>query len=112
MEKKKNREGSKKVFVIGLDGGTFDLVRPWVREGHLPNFRRLLEEGVSRDLSVELPPGTVPNWPSFMTGKNAGKHGVIYWFTRSQGLSKWSIINSHSIKEKTLWEILGNYGKE
>ncbi len=112
MEHEKNRNGSRKVFVVGLDGGTFDLVRPWVREGHLPNFKRLLEEGVNHDLSVELPPGTVPNWPSFMTGKNAGKHGVIHWFTRSEGLSKWSVINSHSIQEETLWEILGSYGKQ
>ena len=112
MEQKINREGSKKVFVIGLDGGTFDLVRPWVREGHLPNFKRLLEEGLSRDLSVELPPGTVPNWPSFMTGKNAGKHGVIHWFTRVKDFSKWTIVNSHSIKEKTLWEIVASHKKK
>src|SRR4030067_881154 len=112
MEHKKNKEGSKKVFVIGLDGGTFDLVGPWVREGHLPNFKRLLEEGLSRDLSVELPPGTVPNWPSFMTGKNAGKHGVIHWFTRVKDFSKWTIVNSHSIKEKTLWEIVASHKKK
>ncbi len=112
IEQKKNREGSKKVFVIGLDGGTFDLVRPWVGEGHLPNLKRLMEEGVSHDLSVELPPGTVPNWPSFMTGKNAGKHGVIHWFIRTEGSSNWSVVNSHSIKGRTLWDILGTYGKE
>jgi len=112
MGQEKNTKGSKKVFVVGLDGGTFDLVRPWVSEGHLPNFKRLLEEGVSHDLSVELPPGTVPNWPSFMTGKNAGKHGVIHWFTRTQELSRWSVINSHSVQEENLWEILGGYGKQ
>jgi len=101
-----------KVLVVGLDGGTFDLVKPWVSEGELPNFRRLMEEGVSQNLSVELPPGTVPNWPSFMTGKNAGKHGVIHWFSRTQGSSSWSMVNAHSIKEKTLWEIIGAHGKE
>ena len=112
MEQKINREGSKKVFVIGLDGGTFDLVRPWVREGHLLNFKRLMEEGLSHDLSVELPPGTVPNWPSFMTGKNAGKHSVIHWFSRVKDLSKWAIVNAHSIKEKTLWEIVASHKKK
>jgi predicted AlkP superfamily phosphohydrolase/phosphomutase len=112
IERKGNTEGLKKVFVIGLDGGTFDLVRPWVGEGHLPNFKRLMEEGVSHDLSVELPPGTVPNWPSFMTGKNAGKHGVIHWFIRTEGSSNWLVVNSHSIKGRTLWDVLGTYGKE
>jgi predicted AlkP superfamily phosphohydrolase/phosphomutase len=107
-----DQTGSNKVFVVGLDGGTFDLVRSWAKEGSLPTFKRLMEEGMSDDLTVELPPGTVPNWPSFMTGKNAGKHGVIYWFSREKESWKWSVINSHSIKEKTIWEIVASYGKK
>jgi predicted AlkP superfamily phosphohydrolase/phosphomutase len=107
-----NQIGSNKVFVVGLDGGTFDLVRSWAKEGSLPTFKRLMEEGMSDDLTVELPPGTVPNWPSFMTGKNAGKHGVIYWFSREKESWKWSVINSHSIKEKTIWEIVASNGKK
>jgi predicted AlkP superfamily phosphohydrolase/phosphomutase len=34
-----------KVFVFGLDGATFDLILPWVREGKLPHLSRLLAEG-------------------------------------------------------------------
>ena len=107
----KNRADSNKVFVVGLDGGTFDLVRPWVEQGCLPTFRRLMEEGMAGDLIVELPPGTVPNWPSFMTGKNAGKHGVIHWFTRIRDFSKWSVVNSQSVQAKTVWEIVASHGK-
>jgi predicted AlkP superfamily phosphohydrolase/phosphomutase len=102
---------STKVLVIGIDGGTFDLVRPWIKEGQLPTFRRLMEEGAGCDLTVELPPVTVPNWPSFMTGKNAGKHGVIHWFIKNEDLSRWSLASSHSIKAKTMWEIAGEAGK-
>ena len=106
-EMKEDQRDANRVFIVGLDGGTLDLVRPWVEQGHLPTFKRLMKEGLSHDLKVELPPGTVPNWPSFMTGKNAGKHGVIHWFTREDQFSRWSIVNSHSIGEKSLWEILG-----
>lgn len=112
MDQSRDERGSRKVFILGLDGGSLDLVRPWTEAGHLPNIKRLMEEGVGHDLTVELPPGTVPNWPSFMTGKNAGKHGVIHWFTHTEDLSKWSVINSHSLKAKTLWEIVGSYGRE
>ena len=111
-EMKEDQRDANRVFIVGLDGGTLDLVRPWVEQGHLPTFKRLMKEGLSHDLKVELPPGTVPNWPSFMTGKNAGKHGVIHWFTREDRLSRWSIVNSHSIGEKSLWEILGEHEKE
>jgi predicted AlkP superfamily phosphohydrolase/phosphomutase len=106
-----DQTGTNRVFVVGLDGGTYDLVRPWVKEGALPTFKRLMEEGASDDLTVELPPGTAPNWPTFMTGKNPGKHGVIYWFSREEGAWAWSIVNSHSIKEKTIWEIAASRGK-
>lgn len=104
--------GSNKVFVIGLDGGAYDLVHPWVKRGLLPAFKRLMTEGIGGNLTVELPPGTVPNWPSFMTGRNAGKHGVIHWFTHHHDFSDWSIISSRSIKEKPFWEVLGDYGKK
>jgi hypothetical protein len=33
----------RRVLVIGLDGATFDLIKPWVAEGRLPTLR-LLEE--------------------------------------------------------------------
>ena len=111
-EQQKGQANSDRVFVVGLDGGTFDLIRPWVNQGVLPTFKRLMEEGTSEDLTVELPPGTAPNWPSFMTGKNPGKHGVIYWFSRHRGSWTWSMINSHSIKEKTIWEIVASHGKK
>ncbi|HMQ55341.1 MAG TPA: alkaline phosphatase family protein, partial [Anaerolineae bacterium] len=31
-----------KVLVIGLDGATFDLIKPWAAEGRLPTLARLL----------------------------------------------------------------------
>ena len=32
-----------KIFVIGLDGATFDLIRPWAEQGKLPALQRLME---------------------------------------------------------------------
>ena len=49
---------SNKVLVIGLDGATFDLLRPWMAEGHLPNLKRLMQAGAS---GSALLPGE-PEW--------------------------------------------------
>ena len=103
--------GSSKVVVVGLDGGSLDLIKPWIDEGRLPTFKRLMSEGVCGDLAVELPPVTVPNWPSFMTGKNAGKHGLTHWYTRKHVSGQWSVINSYSIREKNVWEIASEHDK-
>ena len=94
----------KRVLIIGLDGGTFDLIRPWAEQGHLPNLKRLLDSGVSRDLMSTFPPVTSPAWPSFMTGMNPGKHGV-FDFIRPKGVS-YEMVNYTSIQAPTLWDRL------
>ena len=67
--------GKQRVVVIGLDGATWDLLRPRMDEGSLPNLKRLADEGATGDLRSIYPPETPAAWPSFMTGKNPGKHG-------------------------------------
>jgi predicted AlkP superfamily phosphohydrolase/phosphomutase len=39
-----------RVFVVGLDGATFDLLRPWMEAGHLPTLEKLAREGCTRGL--------------------------------------------------------------
>ena len=67
---------NRRVLVIGLDGATWDLIKPWVDEGKLPTFKKLLCEGTYGTLKTTIPPITLPAIPSFMTGKNPGKHGI------------------------------------
>ncbi len=69
--------GCEKLLVIGLDGGTFTLLRPWMAEGNLPNLAGLAATGVSGVLESTCPPLTAPAWSSFMTGMNPGKHGIF-----------------------------------
>ena len=98
-----------KILIIGLDGGTFDVVRPWAEAGYLPNLKRLMDEGVSRDLASTFPPVTSPAWPSFMTGMNSGKHGV-FDFIRPRGTS-YEMVNATSIQQPTLWDRLAAAGR-
>ena len=68
------------MIILGLDGATFDLIRPWAEAGYLPTLRDLIQRGVSGNLASTLPPLTAIAWPSFMTGKKPGKHGVFDFF--------------------------------
>lgn len=65
--------------VFGLDGAHFELLEPWIEEGHLPNIKRAIEDGVNTDLKSVLPPVTSPNWKAYATGKNPGKIGIFWW---------------------------------
>jgi len=98
-----------RVLVIGIDGGTLDLLRPWAEEGHLPSLARLMDEGAWGTLESTLPPVTSPAWPTFATGKNPGKHGV-FDFIRPMG-GEFDLVNSTSLKARTLWRILSDAGR-
>lgn len=97
-----------KLLIVGIDGATFDLVRPWAQAGHLPNLARLMEDGVSADLASTLPPVTSPAWPTFMTGCNPGKHGV-FDFIQPTG-ADFSLVNSTKIRQRTIWQRLSAAG--
>ena len=93
-----------KLLIIGFDGATFDLIRPWAQSGHLPNLGQLMAEGVHGDLASTLPPVTSPAWPTFMTGCNPGKHGV-FDFIRPEG-ANFTLVNASRIKQPTIWQRL------
>ncbi|MGH2536681.1 MAG: alkaline phosphatase family protein [Candidatus Promineifilaceae bacterium] len=97
-----------RTLIVGIDGATFDLVRPWAAAGHLPNLARLMEEGAHGPLASTLPPVTSPAWPSFMTGCNPGKHGV-FDFIQAKG-NDFSLVNSSQIRQPTLWQRLSAAG--
>lgn len=97
-----------KLLIVGIDGATFDLVRPWVEQGHLPNLARLMAGGVSADLASTLPPVTSPAWPTFMTGCNPGKHGV-FDFLQPTG-ADFTLVNSTKIRQPTIWKRLTDAG--
>jgi len=105
-------ENKKRIMIIGLDGSTFDLIKPWSENGYLPIFKKLLKEGVHGNLRSTIPHATIPAWPSFATGCNPGKHGLYDFFKEKKSSYDLTVeINpSGAINKPTLWKILGDYG--
>lgn len=99
-----------KVIVIGLDGGTWDLLRPLMEKGVMPNLTRLVENGAAGVLHSSLPNWTPTAWSSFATGKNPGRHGVFGFSSRNADGSK-TWVSSRSIRTPTLWRILSDNGR-
>ena len=102
-----------RVLVVGLDGATFDLIRPWAAAGHLPALARLMQEGIHGELRSTMPPVTSPAWPSFMTGMNPGKHGVFDFIRSRRGDSPggFDMVNASHIAARPLWQLLSEAGR-
>ncbi len=101
-----------KVFVLGLDGATFDLINPWVREGKLPNMKRFMEEGSYGTLNATIPAHSAPSWSSFITGKNPGKHGIFDFSEHVPGSYALRFVNASHRQGKSIWAILSHYDKK
>ena len=101
-----------KVFVIGLDGGTFDLVKPWVRQGKLPHLGKLMQSGAHGELRTTIQPLTGSAWTSFMNGKNPGKHGVFDFIRRVPGTYEVQLVDSRGRDSNSIWKILSRAGKK
>ncbi|MHA2288127.1 MAG: alkaline phosphatase family protein, partial [Promethearchaeota archaeon] len=99
---------SSRVLVVGLDGASFDLLEPLLKDGLLPNLSKLLDEGTGGILESTIPPVTIPAWVSMLTGKNPGKLGCYDLLKRVGYLSE---PNVFCYKGKIpIWHLLNKYG--
>lgn len=100
----------KKVAIIGLDSVPPELMFTKLLD-RLPNIKRMYSRGLHGTLRTCDPPITIPAWMVMMTGKNPGKLG-IYGFRHRRGhaYSDGYIVNSTSVREKTVWEVLAARG--
>jgi len=102
---------NEKVIVIGLDGATWSLLKKLITENITPNIKSIIEKGVYGILKSTIPPITGPAWVSFATGKNPGKHGCYDFLIPFKSLAELHPISSTTIRTKTFYEILEEYGK-
>jgi predicted AlkP superfamily phosphohydrolase/phosphomutase len=101
----------KRVFILGIDAATFDLIMPLIKQGELPTFGRLIKEGASGQLTSVIPPVTAPAWGSFATGKKPGKHGLFDFYYRQEDSYNIVPVNSGCLRSKPFWNILSGKGK-
>jgi predicted AlkP superfamily phosphohydrolase/phosphomutase len=100
-----------RVIVVGLDGATFDVIRPLIEAGQLPTLARLMREGAHGNLRTTIPPVTASAWTSFMTGKNPGKHGLFDFMRRKAASYDLTPITARDRVGRTIWDLAGEAGK-
>lgn len=106
------RKKDPKVFVIGLDCAPPELIfDAWRNE--LPNLKALLDGGAYSVMYSSTPAITVPAWSSMTSSKDPGKLGFYGFRNRSDySYDNRYIATGLSVKEKRIWDILGEAGKQ
>ncbi|MDA7657809.1 alkaline phosphatase family protein [Verrucomicrobia bacterium] len=124
----------KKVVVLGVDGMDPKLLRTFIDQGRLPNFKALIEEGDFRPLQTTMPPQSPVAWSTFITGMDPGGHGIFDFIHVNQAqmspfssmaeadgggssvdIGSWSFPTSGGDvrllrKGATFWQMLGDQG--
>jgi len=78
----RNKSEIKRVVLIGLDGMDPKLAEKYMKEGKLPNFQKLKEEGSFSHLATSYPSISPVAWSSFMTGVDPSYHNIFDFITR------------------------------
>ena len=101
-----------RTFLIGLDGATFTVLDPLMRDGVMPTLRALTEKGAKAKLRSTPHPLTPPAWISMITGRSPGNHGVFDFVRvdRKDEHLHYSLATATDNECETVWSIAGRQG--
>ena len=100
---------ARRFLILGLDGGTFDLLDPLMDAGELPFLQSLVRRGVRAPLTSVYPAKTIPAWYSCATGQDPGELG-IYGFTEPSGGPGQSKLVQTFRPAEAMWDRLSRQG--
>ena len=87
------------MVLVGIDGGSWNLIDPLLASGELPRLAELIERGVSAELEAVDPLISPAVWTSIATGRRPEVHGVTSFFA-----------DRRAIRVATAWERLAAAG--
>lgn len=98
-----------KFILIGWSGADWELARPLIEAGKMPNLARLVACGSSGETNGFPPYSSPMIWATIATGQHPDKHGLIgYATTDEHGVQ---VTGSGTRRVKALWNILSECGK-
>lgn len=71
-----------RALILGLDGADLGVIET-LGSARLPNLFAAMKRGAYAAQQSVMPPATLPNWATFLTGVDPGTHGVFDFTTRT-----------------------------
>ncbi len=105
------RRKSNRVCIIGLDGVPCTMLQDLSQKGVMPYFSDLISSGRLHSMKASLPEISSVSWTDFMTGTNAGTHGIFGFTDLKPGSYDLRFPNFSDVKCETMWDKLARQGK-
>lgn len=106
------KKGKQRLFVVGLDGATWDLLDPWIAAGDLPNLKAFRDASSWGTMNSVIPYLSPAAWTSAVTGVNPGRHGIFDFQRRLPGQSMIVTETSKSRRSPPVWNLLKGQGRK
>jgi len=100
-----------RLYVIGLDGVPFTVLRDFLDQGIMPRLRELAGRSVFRSIRSVQPPLSAPAWASFLTGRPPDEHGVMSFTERDPRAMRWFTPDARQLTAPTLQEMASDMGR-
>jgi predicted AlkP superfamily phosphohydrolase/phosphomutase len=101
------------VFLIGLDGATFDVLEPLFQDGTMPFLASLRDRSACGPLASTPHPISPAAWASAITGQQPGCHGVFDFVRVDQGNGRpaYTLVTSADLRCASIFEIASCHGR-
>ncbi|OCB00651.1 alkaline phosphatase family protein [Clostridium beijerinckii] len=101
---------TQKLLVLGVDGMDPRVSQKFLKEGKMPNLKKLIERGSAREDLRQIgaiPTITPPCWTTLATGAYPGTHGITcYWRQASESLDAVVYnMDSRNCTAEQIWNI-------
>ncbi|HUJ78999.1 MAG TPA: alkaline phosphatase family protein [Nitrospiria bacterium] len=100
-----------RTLFIGLDGCTFTILDPLMKDGVMPFLRDYVAGGVRAELLSTPNPLTPPAWTSLVTGRTPGHHGIFDFIRAEEGPQGlyFTLNTSDDIRCETIWSMINRH---
>ncbi|MBU1023609.1 alkaline phosphatase family protein, partial [bacterium] len=99
VERELEKEPEYNVVVLGIDGADWDVIDSIMKDGNMPNLKRIMADGRWGVLESMEPMRSPMVWTTMFTGRAPENHGIL----------EWDMSNSTNRLVKGVWNILTEY---
>ncbi len=100
-----------RLFILGADGATWNVLRRLLSAGRLPHFQRLCEQGAHAPLESVHNMRSASAWTSMFTGVNPGRHGIYEFYEFLPATYSLKYIHGGYKKVPGFWKYLDDAGR-
>jgi len=96
---------SKRVIIIGIDGGTWKVLDEAIERGYMPFLAHCQAQGQKRTLLSTVPANTAASWSAFQTGLSPEATGIYDFQRWHRDTQSTELVNSTHLPS-TVWEVV------